>query len=102
VAEFRDTLREFRVKLLGVEVLLEVEKGRRTKEWLEGAALPADERAEATRRLIDRGFLEQRPEPDQYVLTDAGKHLLKNIRGKIASNGKVDWTRIAEVDFPRM
>ncbi len=100
--EFRDTLREFRVKLLGVEILLEVEKGRRTKEWLDGAALPADERAEATRRLVERGFLEARQEPVHYALTDAGRRLLANIRAKIGPDGRVNWTRIDEADFPTM
>jgi hypothetical protein len=90
------------VRLLGVEILLEVEKGRRTKEWLDGAALPADEGAEATRRLVQHGFLEARPEPVHYLLTEAGRRLLANIRAKIGPNGRVDWTKIDEVDFPRM
>ena len=94
------TLREFRVKLYGLEVLLEAEGGRRTESWFTGAQPLIEERGEATDRLVERGLLERRPSPEHFTLTDRGRRLLANVRAQIASGGRVDWTRIDEVDFP--
>jgi len=93
------TLRTFRVKLYGLEVLLEVEGGRRTQGWFAGIEPPIEERGEATLRLVEHGLLESRPAPEHFLLTDAGRRLLANVRAKIAPGGHVDWTRIDEIDF---
>lgn len=102
VKDLRETIRETRLKLSGLEVLLAAEGERRTEGWFSGTA-PADgERGEATHRLVERGLLEARPAPVHYALSDSGRRMLANIRAKIAPDGRVDWNRVGEVDFPLM
>ena len=73
-----ETLREFRLKLYGLEALLEAEGGRRTEAWFTGVDPPDDTRKEATTRLIERGLREPKPAPQHFGLTDRGQRLLAN------------------------
>ena len=100
--DFRETIRVLRLRLYGLEVLLAAEGGRRTEGWFLGKGVADEERGEATRRLVDHGLLEPRPAPTHFALTDRGRLLLVNVRAKIAPDGRVDWNRIDEVDFPLM
>lgn len=95
----RARLHEFRLKLCGLEILLEAESGRRAEGWFTGVEPPHDVRGEATQRLVTRGLLERRPAPVHYALTAAGREVLSAVRARIGARGRVDWTRVDEIDF---
>ncbi len=97
---FKETLKDFRLKLYELELLLEAEKGRRIEGEFTGAEPENEERADALRRRVDRGLLERRPASENFAVTDAGHRMLLNVRKKIAPDSRVDWTRIAEPIFP--
>ncbi len=98
--DLRETIRQMRLRLHGLEVLLAAERERRTEEWFSDEGAGDGERGEATRRLVEHGLLEPRPAPTHFALSDRGRALLANVRAKVAPDGRVDWTRVDEVDFP--
>jgi len=60
-ADLLDQTKELRQKLYMLEALLQIEKGRRTKEWFEGKAPEDHERPEAVKRLLETGLIEAEP-----------------------------------------
>jgi hypothetical protein len=98
MTELLDEVSEYRQKVYMLEVLLEVERGRRTVEWFKDH----EERSPAVDRLVANGCLEGAPPPAHFRLTDAGTRLLKNVRAKTAAEGRIDWSGVRDVDFPRL
>ncbi len=94
--------RELRRKLYCLEVLIQIEKGKRSKDWFAGRAPKDSERPKAVKRLSRTGLIEAAPSPHHFRLTSAGEAFLANVRAKIAAEGRVDWTRVNEVDFPKL
>lgn len=94
--------RQLRQKLHGLEVLLEIEKGRRGRGWL-ARKKPEDlERAAAVRRLVRSGLVETAPPPAHWQLTSDGREFLRDVRAKVGAGGALDWTRADEIDFSRL
>jgi len=94
--------RQLRQKLYRLEVLLHIEKGRRSRGWFAANASADPERAAAVRALAKAGLIETAPPPIQYRLTSEGREFLKDIRSKVSANGELDWARADEIDFSRL
>jgi hypothetical protein len=94
--------REFRQKLYRLEVLLEIEKGGRSRSWFTGKASPAGERAAAIKRLIETGLIETAAPPAHFRLTPEGREFLHDVRTKIGAGGPLDWTHADEIDFSKL
>ena len=91
--------RELRQKLYRLEVLLQVERGRRGRAWLTGKAPEDPQRAAAMRRLARIGLIATAPPPIHFRLTPEGRDFLKDVRAKVGGHGELDWTRADEIDF---
>ena len=94
--------RQLRQKLYRLEVLLHIEKGRRSRGWFAAKPSADPERAAAIKALAKAGFIETAPPPTQYRLTSEGREFLKDIRSKVSANGELDWARADEIDFSRL
>lgn len=94
--------RELRQKLHRLEVLLEIEKGPRSRSWFAGQAPEDVERAAAVKRLTDAGLIEPASPPDHFRVTPAGWEFLKDVRAKVGAGGSLDWTRADEIDFSKL
>lgn len=94
--------RELRRKLHRLEVLLEIEKGRRSRSWFAGKAPQDVERAAAVKGLADAGLIEAVPPPKHFRLTAVGWEFLKDVRAKVGGGGGLDWTRVDEIDFSKL
>jgi hypothetical protein len=94
--------RELRQKLHRLEVLLEIEKGPRTRGWFAGKAPQDAERAAAVKRLRDSGLIEPAAPPDHFRVTAEGWEFLKDVRAKVGAGGSLDWTRVDEIDFSKL
>lgn len=83
--------------------VLEAVSGGYTSEWFEEMY---DQRTEATRYLIDVGFIERVPEyrttaPHPFRYTERGHAFLDEVKKQIPSAwGGIDWKRAGEVHFP--
>jgi len=102
MADLLRDAREFRQKLQRLEVLLEIEKGRRGRGWLAGGQAADPERAAAIKRLSKAGLVEAAPPPIHVRLTSEGREFLKDVRAKVSKGGELDWTRADEIDFSRL
>ncbi|HUM17788.1 MAG TPA: hypothetical protein VL086_19005 [Candidatus Nitrosotalea sp.] len=102
MSDLLDNARALRRKLHGLELLLEIEKGPRTRSWFAGKAPHDVERAEAVKRLTDTGLIEPAPPPDHFRLTSEGWEFLRNVRAKVGGGGELDWTRVDEIDFSKL
>ena len=102
MADLLDQTKELRQKLYMLEALLQIEKGRRTTEWFEGKAPEDHERPEAVKRLLETGLIEAEPSPGHFRLAPGGRIFLSNVRARIGDEGKIDWTRVNQIDFRRM
>lgn len=91
--------RELRQKLHGLEVLLQIEKGRRSRAWFEGKAPDDPERLLAVKRLSKARLIEAAAPPVHFRLTPEGRDFLKDVRAKVGARGSLDWTRADEIDF---
>ena len=91
--------RGLRQKLYHLEVLLEIEKGRRSRSWFAGKA---PERAAAVKRLADAGLIEAAAPPARLRLTAEGFEFLKDVRAKVGAGDALDWTRADEIDFSKL
>ncbi len=100
--ELLNEVKEFRQKLYQLEILLEIEGGRRSRDWFAGKAPEEPERAEAVDRLVKTGLIEPASAPEHFRLTQQGAHLLTNVRARIAAEGRIDWTRVNELDFRKL
>ena len=94
--------RELRQKLHRLEVLLEIEKGRRSRSWFSGKTPNDVERPAAIKRLTDAGLIEPAPPPDHFRVTSNGWEFLKDVRTKVGAAGSLDWSRVDEIDFSKL
>jgi len=94
--------RDLRQKLYRLEVLLQIDKGGRSRGWFSGKAAADPERTAAVRRLSKRGLIEAAPAPAQYRLTTEGREFLKDLRSKVGAGRELDWTRADEIDFSKL
>jgi len=94
--------RDLRQKLHRLEVLLEIEKGGRSRSWFAGKTAQAAERAAAIQRLTESGLIEATAAPAHFRLTPAGRDFLKDVRAKVGAGGALDWTHADEVDFSKL
>ena len=94
--------RDLRQKLYRLEVLLQVEKGRRSRAWFGGRSSPNPEQDEALKRLERAGLVETAPPPKHFRLTSEGREFLKDVRAKVGAQGELDWTRADEIDFSKL
>jgi len=94
--------RDLRQKLYRLEVLLQIEKGRRTRTWFTGKAPEDPQRTVAMRKLVKAGLIEAAPPPIHFRLTPEGQDLLKAVRAKVGAHGELDWTRADEIDFSKL
>ena len=99
MSDLHGSTRELRQKLYRLEVLLDIEKGRRGSAPRKGSAEEV-ERTAALARLSSAGLIESTT--GKTRLTSEGREFLKDVRGKVSSNGMLDWTRVDEIDFSRL
>jgi hypothetical protein len=102
MSDLLNDARELRRKLHRLEVLLEIEKGRRGRSWFTGKTPVDVERAAAVKRLTDTGLIEPAPPPAHFRLTTDGWDFLRDVRAKVGGGGGVDWTRVDEIDFSKL
>jgi len=102
MSDLLGSARELRQKLYRLEVLLDVEKGRRKASRGAKSAANDAERAAALKRLVASGLIEADGSPGQYRLTSDGFEFLKAVRSKVGSAGALDWMRADEIDFSRL
>ena len=94
--------RELRQRLYRLEVLLEIEKGRRSRGWFAGKTPQTVERASAIKRLTETGLIEAADTASRFRLTPEGREFLRDVRSKVGGGGELDWTHADEIDFSRL
>jgi hypothetical protein len=94
--------RDFRQKLYHLEVLLEIEKGGKSRSWFTSRAPLARERAAAIKRLTETGLVEAAPPPAHVRLTSEGREFLQDVRGKVGGGRALEWARADEIDFSKL
>jgi DNA-binding PadR family transcriptional regulator len=94
--------RDLRQKLYRLEVLLQIENGRRSRSWFTGKVPEDPQRTVAMRRLVKTGLIEAAPPPIHFRLTPEGRDFLKDVRAKVSAHGELDWTRADEIDFSKL
>jgi len=94
--------RELRQKLFRLEVLLEIEKGGRSRSWFAGKSSQTVERAASIKRLTETGLIEPAEPPAHWRLTSEGREFLQDLRAKIGGGGPLDWTRVDEIDSSKL
>jgi hypothetical protein len=102
VSDLLHDARQLRQKLHRLEVLLEIEKGGRSRSWFGGRTSQAVERAAAIRRLTETGLIETAAPPAHFRLTPEGREFLQDLRAKIGGGGPLDWTHADEIDFSKL
>jgi hypothetical protein len=99
MSDLLEGARDLRQKLHRLEILLEIEKGGRSRSWFVSRAPEGVQRAAAIKRLRDVGYIEPAAPPAHFRLTPGGRDFLKDLRTKVGSGGALDWTRADEIDF---
>jgi len=94
--------RELRQKLYRLELLLQIEGGRRSRSWFTGKAPEDPQRTVAMKKLVKAGLVEAAPPPTHFRLTPEGRDFLKDVRAKVGAHGGLDWTRADEIDFSKL
>jgi len=102
MSELLRNARDLRQKLYRLEVLLEIEKGKRSRGWFARKAPEDAERAAAVKRLSKTGLIETAPHPVHFRLTPEGRGFLRDVRAKVGARDGLDWTRADEIDFSRL
>lgn len=102
MSDLLSSARELRQKLYQLEVLLQIEKGRRGRTSFGESARKDAERAAAVKRLSKTGLIEAAPSPAGYRLTPEGRDFLKDVRSKVSTQGRLDWTHADEIDFSKL
>jgi hypothetical protein len=102
MSDLLSNARDLRQKLYRLEVLLQVEKGRRGRSWFTGKVPEDAERAAAMKKLVKAGLIEAAPPPAHFRLTTDGWEFLKDVRAKVGAHGALDWTHTDEIDFSRL
>ena len=93
---------EFRERLYRLEVLLEIERGGKSRSWFGSKAPQARERTAAIKRLTASGLIEPADPPAHYRLTSEGWEFLRDVRAKVGGGDALDWTRTDEIDFSKL
>jgi hypothetical protein len=99
MSDLLNDARQFRQKIYNLEVLLEIEKGGRSRTWFTGRTAQSAERAKAIKRLTETGLIEAAAAPAHFRLTPEGHEFLQDVRAKIGAGGPLDWTRADEIQF---
>lgn len=102
MADLLRDARELRLKLHRLEILLEIEKGRRSRTWFEGKGPEDPERPAAIKRLLKAKFIEPAAAPAHYRVTPDGYDFLQDVRAKVGGHGPLDWTHTDEIDFSKL
>ena len=102
MADLLDSARDLRQKLFRLEVLLEVQKGGRSRSWFTGKAAGAAERAAAIKRLTEVGLIEPADPPASFKLTVEGHEFVRDLHAKVGAGRDLDWTRADEIDFSKL
>jgi len=102
MSDLLNDARQLRQKMYHLEVLLEVEKGERSRGWFTGKAARSAERTRALERLTETGLIEAMPPPEHYRITSAGFEFLQDLRAKTGAGGPLDWTRADEIHFSKL
>ncbi len=102
MADLLGSARDLRQKLLCLEVLLEIQKGGRSRAWFTSKAPAAAERSAAIKRLTDIGLVEPAGAPAHFKLTAEGHEFVRDLRAKVGAGRALDWTRADEIDFSKL
>ena len=102
MTDLLDGARDLRQKLFRLEVLLEVQKGGRSRAWFTSKAPAAAERAAAITRLTETGLIEPVGPPEHFKLTVEGHDFVRDLRAKVGAGQALDWTHADEIDFSRL
>ncbi|HXJ82257.1 MAG TPA: hypothetical protein VMS64_26695 [Candidatus Methylomirabilis sp.] len=102
MSDLLNNARELRQKLYRLEVLLEIEKGGRSRSWFAGKTSQSAERTQAIKRLTETGLVEAAAPPAHFRLTSQGFEFLQDLRAKIGAGGPLDWMHADEIDFSKL
>lgn len=102
MSDLLDNARDLRTKLHRLEVLLEIEKGGRSRSWFAGKTPEARERTAVIKRLTQTGLIEAAAPPAAFRLTPEGREFLQDVRTKVGSGDALDWSRADEIDFSKL
>ena len=102
MSDLLNNARDLRTKLHRLEVLLEIEKGGRSRSWFAGKTAEARERAAVIKRLTQTGLVEAAAPPAALRLTPEGREFLQDVRTKVGSGDALDWSRADEIDFSKL
>jgi len=102
MSDLLNNARDLRTKLHRLEVLLEIEKGGRSRSWFAGKTAEARERAAVIKRLTQTGLVETAAPPAAFRLTPEGREFLQDVRTKVGSGDALDWSRADEIDFSKL
>jgi ribosomal protein S19E (S16A) len=102
MSDLLNNARDLRTKLHRLEVLLEIEKGGRSRSWFAGKTAEARERAAVIKRLTQTGLVEAEAPPGAFRLTPEGREFLRDVRTKVGSGDALDWSRADEIDFSKL
>jgi len=99
MSDLLDAARQLRQKIYHLEVLLEIEKGGRSRGWFASRTQESAEWTKAINRLTETGLIETAPAPVHFRLTPEGHEFLQDLRAKTGAGGPLDWTRADEIHF---
>ena len=102
MSDLLNDARQLRQKMYHLEVLLEIEKGGRSRGWFTSKTTQSPERTRAIERLTETGLIETAPPPDHFRLTSEGFEFLQDLRAKTGAGGPLDWTRADEIHFSKL
>jgi hypothetical protein len=102
MAGLLDSARNLRQKLFHLEILLEIQKGGRSRAWFTSKTGGAAERAAAIKRLTETGLIEPVGPPAHFKLTVEGHEFVRDLRGKVGAGRALDWTHADEIDFSKL
>ena len=102
MSDLLDGARGLRQKIYRLEVLLEIEKGTRTRSLFTGRAPHAADREAAIKRLTETGLIEPSAPPERVRLTPEGRAFLQDLRSKVGAGNPLDWTHADEIDFTKL
>src|SRR5262249_53590274 len=93
--------RQLRLKLYRLEVLLEIEKGGRSRSWFAGKTAETTERTAAFKRLTETGLIEAADPPAHFRLTTEGREFIQDLRSKVGGGGPLAWAHTDEDGFSK-
>lgn len=103
MSDLLDSTHQLRQKLYHLEVMLEIDKGGRSRSWFTARSPRGGaDRAAAIKRLTETGLIEAAAPPAHYRLTADGWEFLQDVRRKVGGGGALDWTCADEIDFSRL